>query len=291
MDKATGSGNELSEKQLKAGYWWVENKIMVKKVFAVVLGIMGFMLFAYGAWGFADWFIGSGVNERAGTALLTQNLTDYGYFRETSQPQPMVTQQAQVLTSGEGRYDVIAKVGNPNQRWWLEYDFKFTGSNMPDELFTEYLLPADTRYVYALGIKSERKPTASLEMVDVHWHRVDGHVVRPDYLSWATERLNFVIEDPRYVPPDPSAPIPISRAVFTVTNDTGFSYVAAPFFVTLFSGSRVVGVNRVVATRLLAGETREIEASWFHDLPSVTRVEVRPELNLFDEEIYLEPGE
>jgi len=290
-DKATGSGNELSEKQLKWGYWWVQNKIMVRKVFTVVLGVIGFSLFAYGAWGFADWFLGSGVRERAGVALLTQNLTDYGYFREVSQPQPIVTQQAQVLSSGEGRYDLIAKVSNPNQRWWLEFDYRFAGAGLPDEVRTAYILPVDTRYVYQLGIESEQRPAVSFEVLEVRWRRVDGHQVRPDYLSWSEERLNFLIEEPEFMPPERGAALPISRVMFTVTNDSGFSYVAAPFFVTLFSGSRVVGVNRVVATRFMAGEIREIEASWFNELPSVTRVEVRPEINLFDEEVYLAPGE
>jgi len=291
MDKATGSGNELSEKQLKWARWWNENQIMVKKVFTVVLAVFAFSFFAYGAWGFADWFIGSGVRERASIALLTQNLTNYTAFREASQPKPLVTQSPLSLVSGEGRYDIIAKVSNPNYRWWVEVDYKFKGNGVPDEVYTDYILPTDTRYIYALGIKAERKPSASLEIIDLKWHRVDGHVVRPDYLTWATERLDFEITNPEFVPPADSSALPVSRARFTVSNDTAFSYVAAPFFVTLMSGTRVVGVNRVAATRLLSGDVREIEASWFHDLPSVTKVEVRPEINIFDEEVFLKPGD
>ncbi len=290
-DKATGSGNELSEKQLKWARWWNENQIMVKKVFTAVLGVVAFSLFAYGAWGFADWFIGSGVRERAGIALLTENLTDYTAFREAAQPKPLVTQASISLVSGEGRYDIIAKVSNPNHRWWLEVDYRFTGSGGSDKVYTDYVLPTDTRYIYVLGTKADRKPSASLEIADLHWRRVDGHVVRPDYLTWATERLNFNITNPEFIASDSVSALPVSRARFTVENDTAFSYVAVPFFVTLMSGSRVVGVNRVVATRLLSGETREMEASWFHDLPNVTRVEVKPEINIFDEEVYLKPGE
>ncbi|MFH1291781.1 MAG: hypothetical protein ABIH87_01105 [bacterium] len=291
MDTAPGSGNELTEKQLKLGYWWITNKLLVKKILTMLLGAVGFSLLAYGAWGFADWFIGSGVSERAGTALLTENLTDYTFFRESNQPKPMVTQSPLVLSSGEGRYDLVAKISNPNHRWWVEFSYKFSGADSSDQIYTEYLLPTDTRYIYVLGVKTERKPIPALEIMDVHWHRVDGHFVQPDYLTWATERLDFTIENPKYNPPDPNSPIPVSRASFRVINGTAYSYVAAPFFVALYSGSRLVGVNRVVATRFLAGSTRDIEASWFTDLPSVTRVEVLPELNIFDNKIYLKPGE
>jgi hypothetical protein len=291
INTAPGSGNEFSEKELKFGYWWTTNKLFVKKVFTVVLGVVGFSLLAYGTWGFADWFIGSGVRERAGTALLTENLTDYTFFRESAQPKPLVIQSTSVLLSGERRYDLVAKVSNPNQRWWVEFKYKFSGYDATDKTYTGYLLPTDTRYIYILGVASERKPVSELEIIEVNWRRIDGHFVQPDYPSWATERLNFTVEDPKYSPPDPNSPVPISRAKFKVTNDTAYSYVAAPFFVTLYSGNRLVGANRVVATRFLAGETRNIEASWFTDLPSVTKVEVSPELNIFDNKIYLKPGQ
>lgn len=290
-DSNPGSEEKLTERQLEWGIWWVEHKKQVKAVISVVLGAIGFSLFAYGVWGFADWFIGSGVKERAQIGLLTQNLTDYPAFRAAFQPEPLVTQSPMVLTSGEGRYDIIAKVSNPNNRWWVEVTYHFSGSRMNDQEHTSHILPADTRYLYVLGIDAERKPTASLEILSVDWHRVDGHEVRPDYPTWSSKRLNFDIQNPEFEPPDPNAPIPVSRASFTVENDTAFSYNTVPFFVTLMSGRRIVGVNRVVATRLLSGQEREIEASWFHDLPSITQVRVQPELNIFDEEVYLEPGE
>ncbi|MFH1047420.1 MAG: hypothetical protein V1738_03900 [Patescibacteria group bacterium] len=291
VDTAPGSGDDLSEKQLKWAVWWVEHKVQLKKIFTVTLAIVAFSLFSFGTWGFADWFFGSGVNERAGIALLTQNLTDYEGFRVANQPQSAVIQTPLVLVSGENRYDIVVKVSNPNHRWWLELDYRFKGPSVPTEVQTAFVLPTDTRYVYALGIKADSKPTAALEVVKMQWHRVDGHEVQPEYLTWAKERLNFAISNPTFSPPETNSSLPVSRAGFSVENDTAFSFVSVPFFVTLLSGSRVVGVNRVVSTRFLSGETRQVEASWFHDLPSVTKVEVTPELNIFDDRVFLKPGE
>jgi len=283
--------NKLTEDQLKVGYWWVTHKVLVKKVFTAVLAVVAFSLLGYGAWGFADWFFGSGVRERQEIGLLTQSWTDYAFFRESAQPDPMVTQSAETITAGEGRYDMVAKVSNPNQRWWMEFDYRFVGGGFEDAYKRGYLLPTEAKYLYSLSVESDSKPQAALEVAEVRMHRVDNHVVQPDYRMWATARLNFIIEDIKFAEPEKDSPIPISRASFNVTNDTAFGYVSVPFFVTLLSGNRVVGVNRVVISQLRAGDTRHVEASWFNDLPNVTRVEVNPEINIFDDGVYLKPGE
>ncbi len=283
--------NKMTEDELKFGYWWVSHKVQVKKAGTIVLAIVAFSLFIYGAWGFADWFLGSGVRERQEMGLMTLNSIDYQYFHASSRPDPMVTQAATTVTAGEGRYDIIAKVGNPNQRWWMEFDYRFTGAGFTDQYRKGYLLPTDNKYLYSLSVEADSKPSAVLEVADVVLHRVDNHVVQPDYRSWAGDRLNFVIDDIEFLGPEKDSPIPVSRAAFTVKNDTAFGYVSVPFFVTLLSGTRVVGVNRVVISQLRAGETRQVEASWFNDLPNVTKVEVKPEINIFDNAVYLKPGE
>jgi hypothetical protein len=269
----------------------VNNKNQVKKVATAVLAVVAFSLFAYGAWGFADWFLGSGVRERQEIGQLTLNWTDYGFFRQAASPEPMITQSATVLSAGEGKYDMIARVSNPNQRWWMEFDYRFTGPGFDDKYKKGFLMPSDTVYLYSLAVEAGAKPAVNLEISNLMMRRVDNHIVQPDYRTWATERIDFEFEDIGFKKPDPNSPIPISRAAFKVNNDTAFGYVSVPFFVTLLSGNRVVGVNRTVISELRAGEIREVEVSWFNDLPNVTRVEVKPELNLFDPDVYLKPGE
>ncbi|HCC22412.1 hypothetical protein A2480_01275 [Candidatus Uhrbacteria bacterium RIFOXYC2_FULL_47_19] len=290
MEIVPGSNEEkLTEGQLKWGLWWVNHRGQLKTAATILLGTVAFVLLAYGSWGFADWFFGSGVRERAGTVTLTQNLTDYTSFREAAMPEKLSIQPTMTLPAGEGKYDLLARMINPNRRWWVEFDFRFVDAGLSDRLQHGYLLPTDSRFLYQLGVSSDHKPSPTFEITDITWHRVDGHEVQPDYLTWATKRLNFIIDRPEFVPPDAKSALPVSRARFSVTNDTAFSYVSVPFLVTLLSGERVVAVNRVVVTGLKAGEIREVESSWFNDLPSVTRVEVKLELNIFDSTVYLAP--
>jgi len=71
----SGSSEEkLSESQLKWGLWWVNHQGQLKTVATVLLGAVAFALLAYGSWGFADWFFGSGVHERSDIATRRKRL-------------------------------------------------------------------------------------------------------------------------------------------------------------------------------------------------------------------------
>lgn len=282
---------QLSEDKLKWGYWWVTHKVQVRKVFTVCLGIFGGALVVYAGFGFLDWFFGSGVRERAQIAALTRPQMDFVAFNNALSPKPLIIDDAQTLDAGSNSYDMFAQVTNSNLRWWLEIDYKFEAGGVDIPPAKAYVLPGETKFLRSLGVKSETSPgSPTLNIVGVHWHRVDQHVVRPDYATWAQMRLNFAITDVEFKPPDPTDPIAISRASFTVTNDTAYGYWNVGFFVTLQNGGSIVGVNYVTISELRPGQARTVDATWFGDLPPVTRVEVTPEVNIFDDRVYIAPG-
>ena len=139
-----------------------------------------------------------------------------------------------------------------------------------------------------LGLKSEAQPLwVDLVIDSLRWRRLDKHRVRPDYTTWAGERLDFQITDVGFNPPAADEQLSVSRATFDVVNQTGYSYWRVGFFITLWERSKMVGVNYVTISELKAGEIRSVDASWFTALPLVTRVEVTPDINIFDEAVYM----
>ena len=287
-----GREGQLTEDKLNWGYWWVTHKVRVRRNFAIFLAILDLALVGYAAFGFADWFFGSGEIERRQMGVMARQAIDYDYFRQKFAPKDFAVDGAVVINAGEKTYDFIARSSNPNPHWWVEFDYRFASGLGETQTQHAYLLPGETRFLNVLGLKSDVKPgTATIVIEDVVWRRVNFHVTIPDYATWAAQRLNFVIKDVAFVPPDPQDPIAINRAKFTVMNDTGFGYFKVGFFVTLLSGSRIVAVNRVVISDLRPGETREVDASWFFDMPGVSKVEVKPEVNIFDERVYIPPGQ
>jgi hypothetical protein len=282
---------QLTEDKLKWGYWWVTHKVQVRKWFAMFLVVVDLVLCGFAIFGFADWFFGSGERERAQIAALARPVIDYEFFRQKSAPKPPQFDKATVLNAGDKTYDYFAKSANPNVLWWVEFEYRFKSGSVETPTKKGFLLPGETRSMHALGVKSDVRPTTAEFIVEnVVWHRVNLHETRPDSATWANVRLNFLVSDVKFVPPAPTDPIAVSRATFTLTNDTGFGYYNVGFFITLYSGSRVVGVNRIVISDLRPGDRRTVEASWFFDLPTVSKVEVKPEVNIFDDRVYIPPG-
>lgn len=281
---------QMTEKNLGFGYWWVTHKLQVRSWFAIFLAVVAVPLLGYGTYGFADWYFGSGVAERAAMAQLSYELTDYASFREKNAPRDLKVEAPLVLAAGEKNYDMVARIQNPNPLWWAEVEYKFeAGAVSPTG--RAFVMPGESKLIGAFGVKSDSRPALSkLTVVKVNWNRVDQHETRPDYQSWSNSRLGIQIADTKFVPPTADDAVQIYRATFTVTNATAFGYRKAAFFVALQSGSRIVAVSRVTLSDLRAGEKREAAASWFFAPTSVTKIDVKPEVNIFDVQSYISPG-
>lgn len=280
---------QLSEKELKWGYWWVTHKLQLKKLLTVVLAVIAFLLISYASYGFADWFFGSGVQERAAIAQMANAPTGYPAIHAQIAPQPLNIENPIVLVSGSDSYDLVSRVTNRNADWRAElsWHFEAAGQATGQTRYTA-VLPGDNVWLVQLGVKSESRPVSVGVAVDKRqWRRLDKHQVQPDYASWAGERLDVEISDTQFTPAQPTDPLSISRTTFRVTNKTGYGYWRVGFFVTLWDGGSLVGVNYVTASQLRAGETRTMDASWFTALPRVTRVEVSPEIDIFDQGNYM----
>lgn len=283
---------KISEKKLKWGYWWVTHKVQVRKVFTIILGAIAFALVAFAAFGFLDWFFGSGVRERTEIGTLTQQVIPFAAFRESIKPVDLVFDKPVVMASGDGSYDFFASATNANEKWWVTFEYQITASGIVTKNVESYLLPGETKNLFVLGVESESRPgSPEIAITNLKWNRVDGHDVQPSYAAWSDARLSFRLTGLEFVPPEPTDLLPVSNAKFTVINDTGFSYYSIGFFVTLYSGPKIVGVNYVTISELRAGERRPVEASWFTTLPNVSRVEVNPIVNIFDEGVYIPPGQ
>lgn len=283
---------QLEEDRLKWGYWWVTHKVQVRRASIIALIVVDLLLVGYGAFGFVDWFLLSGVRERANIASMSQEYTDYASLRQKFAARDLAVEPAMVLGSGQDSFDTLARVTNPNAQWRVEFDYHFDVGGSSTATKHAYVLPGDSRWLHALGQKSEVRPSsAQLAIENVNWKRVDLHMTRPDYATWAGQRLDIRTSDVSYVGPQPQDPVAVSKAKFTVTNATGFGYFNVGFVVVLYSGSRITGVNRVAVSDLRAGEVKQVEASWFVDMPTASKVEVTPEINIFDPRAYITVGQ
>lgn len=282
---------QLTEQKLNWGYWWVTHKLQVRKATIIVLSIVDFLLIGNFVFAYADWFWGSGVVERANIAQLTVQSTDYAFFRSKNAPRDVQLGSASVIASGEDKFDIVAQISNENRLWWADFDYHFQTPGGPTPTQRGYVLPNESRPLAALGVNATGDVSSALLVLEnFAWHRVNQHFTRPDYPTWQAQRLNLQLGDASIIAPSASDAVPATRVRFRVTNDSGFGYYKVGFFITLIGNGGVVGVNKVTISELRAGQIRDVEATWFSDLPSVSDIEVKPDLNIFDERNYIAPG-
>ncbi|OGL73810.1 hypothetical protein A3D72_02700 [Candidatus Uhrbacteria bacterium RIFCSPHIGHO2_02_FULL_57_19] len=288
MTNGLGPENQLTEDQLKFGYWFVTHKPQLKRVLVIFLIVINSLIWLFVLYRLTRLYLIDYNRHRAMVRQASQNLINPEVL-EARRPRSLDLKQAVVLDAGSGRYDLSAVIFNPNREWYATFSYLFRGEAVTTPLRQSYILPGQEKIISELAFGSEaRLRGVRLEIKEIEWKRVDRHQVA-DTTQFVADRTNFVVSDAVFTPPDPAVKDGPSKATFSITNATAYGYWAMDVTVVLYRGSAIAGVNRVQLAGLESGERRQAEVTWFEKLPNITKVEVRPEVNIFDESVYMAP--
>ena len=135
-----------------------------------------------------------------------------------------------------------------------------------------------------LGIAApSRLSNARLEVTDIAWQRFDNRLAS-DYATYLKNRLAIDIVDPTFMPGKSGS---ASRVLFTAQNAGAYGYWKVRFVIRLLRGDVVVAVNTVEADALDSGQSRPLVASWFEQITAGTKVDIRPEVNILDQSVFM----
>ncbi|HCC83351.1 TPA: hypothetical protein DEP96_00715 [Candidatus Uhrbacteria bacterium] len=203
--------------------------------------------------------------------------------------QPILTNDARVLTHDTTTYDMYAVVENPNTEWYATFNYNFTAGQIITPVKEGNLMPGENRYLTALNVKADARPVGSKLVVnDVVWHRIDHHLIA-DVTAFLAVRNDFQVTDEVYAPDVVLETDTVGRSTFTLKNVTAYSYFSPVFTVLLKRGGVIIGINEVTLSQFVTGEARAISVHWFGDIPNSGTVEVVPMINYFDETVYTKP--
>ncbi len=283
QDSSSNFSN-LSDEQLKAASWYVSHKVLLKKILIGFLIAISAGLLGYGLYGLVNYYFIEGPKFEAELRALTQS---GGSAINKLQPASLSLGQTSIISGGKEKYDLVAKISNTNLNWRVEFDYNFVLDGQALDTKSGFLLPNEEKFLLNLAVDSKAKPRrAEIEINNLRWQRVDAHKI-PDYAAWQSERLNFVFEDVKFSPAVVRDSITVSRASFNAKNATAFGFWDVGFYILLYRGSSLAGVTYVTLEEFSSGQTRPVEVSWFEPLPSVTSVKITPEVNIFDEKVYM----
>lgn len=276
----------LTEKQLKFGYWFVTHKLLLKRFAAALLILLSALLYIFSLYHAIDYFFVRGVGERQALRELSLGV-DYAKLHQARSLEELKFGSPLVFGGARDRYDLVISALNRNKNFWASFDYKFRGAGFESPSAPGFLLPEDDKYLMQLAVPASARPRSlRVEISNVRWQRLSAHEIS-DPQSFVRDRTDFSVKDVKYEPAVAREKVIISRTAFTVTNNTAFSFWRVDFPVLLMRGATPQAVNIVTAEAFRSGETRTLEVSWFESIPPVDRVEVSPSVNIFDATVYM----
>ncbi len=284
-DHVIGSG--LTDQELKVASFWIRNRFLLHRIGYGVLAVIGAVSWLYVLWGLLDAYAISYPREtRIPIRILQNQLTVEGLT--ASAPQPLTPSQTSVFQSTEKRLDFLVELMNPNTTWWAEFDYQFDNAGERTPLRKGYILPSDQRYLTELGYESKSQSrTGTLVVENIQWHRVDPKAVQPDYVTFATLRRQFRIENPTYTRDLIIGTQTVGQSQFTLVNDSAFGYWNPSITVVLLRGTIPAAVTTIQRADIKAGESAPMSVNWFENIAGVNKSDIRVDVNILDPKAYL----
>lgn len=280
-----------TEKFYKRSLWWIAHRDDLKKIGLGLWIALDAFLVTFAVWMVVDTFLIQYEAERGLLrSLLVENPNTLYATSQAEAATPLVEGGAPaVIAAGEGTYDFVGSLTNPNDDWWAEVVYQFTyGADASTDQSVALVYPRETTPVLSLGAMIARPSNAKLRVLHVRWHRVDPHAIS-DFVVWKRERLDMKVSDAAFIPLSSEGREPLGRVSFTVANQSAFGYWSAPFAVLLKRGSAVVGAGATTLEVFETGETRRVDLTWFGAVPGIDAIDVVPLVNIFDASNYLPP--
>ncbi|PIY78563.1 MAG: hypothetical protein COY82_01820 [Parcubacteria group bacterium CG_4_10_14_0_8_um_filter_35_7] len=272
---------DLTEKQLKIGYWYLTHKAILNKYLVIFLIVLNIVLWGYSGYRWVMYYIETPSYEKM-IAEMPKDLINWKDFHEKHQPQPLQVIETTAISLGKGKYDLVAKIENPNIHWMVEdFKYQFSLGGSLKETKESFVLPGEAKFLIDLGVRGAGE--ANVIFKDIDWFRISKFEILKK------ERLDFVFKNIHFVPAsfEEEGKIPISKVTFDAANQSVYNFWEVGFYVILYRGTEIVGVNYITLERFFSGEKRSVEVKWYEKLPQVTKVIVEPEVNILDEEIFM----
>lgn len=280
----------ISVKQLDKSLWWVENLKFIKRTIYWFILSLGALSWLYTLGSFA-YYWGFGMktdNELLSSMTISSNLHSQVLARQSNALVPVGN--TVVLTSSPGKYDLITMMLNQSTNFQalIEYNFLVNGTTTRTE--TTFVNPAEEKYLNSLGFESgEPVNSAELKIVSLRWQRINKHDI-PNWSEFRQNHLNFAISGAKYLSSRDSGltdKMGIGSAEFTIVNNTPYNYYRLPLNVYLYSMNEVVSVAQENVDLFYSGETRNIRINIAGSFNQVDRVEVQPNINIINDDIYI----
>ncbi len=280
----------LSTKKLTIGLWFVEHRQQLRWVLIGFLIAIAAISWVYTIYGFA-YYLARGMNEDEilTRQMLTEGNIGHSYVAQIA-AKDLTYSPVQIFRSGNNKYDFLVQANNINQKWWAEFNYYFLVDGVKSEKNPGFIFPLENKYFIALA-QNFLTVQANVQFVveDFSWHRINQHEIN-NWQDFYKNHLAIESKEIKYIPANQSElseKIGLNQLNFTTTNKSAYNYWQVNYVILLYSGNNIVNVNRYTLTDFMSGQSRQINISWPGNFGLIDRVELIPEINIMDNDVYI----
>jgi hypothetical protein len=283
--------NGFSNRELSISEWYVRNKILLEQILTWCIGAVAFVTMSFSLFSLVHYIIVGLPQERALYAGLVQGAQNYEAMQISYAAQPLQVRPVAVYEAGPDAYTFAAQVRNPNAQHVATLTYYLVYSGGRTETRTTTLLPGEQRPVVFVGEKTQQYPAnISFVISETSYRRVDLKAIS-DIRGYVLERTQFIETDVVFDPPRPSEGITGGTVSFSIENASAYSYWKPQFVIELLYGGRTVGMLKTTLRQFRAGEVRPVSVRTEVETLTVDDIRVYPVINIFDQSVYIPPGQ
>jgi len=272
-----------TEKRYKREVWWLNNRHKVKKYSLSAIATLEIILLLIGIWSYVDYYIINYVEEQNLAQSFFAGAGDLHLGAESQMPIDLELSKTTVIATGK-KSDLITTVKNNNKDWVAEitYRYKYNEGGTDQK---QVVIMQDTEMpIVEFAVEGRRPTNAKLEIDNIEWFHIDLHEIK-DPVAWKNERMNFSITNAQHGDVV-IGETRIGRTSFKIKNKGGYGFYDINLYIILRRGGIISGVNRVILSSLEPLEEQDLQVNWFGSIPTATKVEVIPVINLFEKSSY-----
>ncbi len=268
----------LTIQKLNFGLWLSEKRQKITKLFVLFLIVLSVTLFAYSSYNYIVYF-SDDSDYNIGSLNLVTSPKNLVSDLEISRP---------IILKNEDNYDLAVLIKNPNNYFVARFKYCFVISQSENLCSDGFIFPNEEKYFSVLGRKSDSGfGDVGLVLNDLSWRRIDAHAI-PDWGVFTRDHLNFAIDNVEiFLANEKSTSNNTDTLSFVATNRSPYSYYELPLTIAFYNNENLIAINTYLLQKFLSGEKREVRLSWPGYLAGVTRTQITPHPDLFNNEIYL----
>lgn len=277
--------SELNDDDLKKSYWYVTHRILFRKIGIGALMVFSLGLVLYGLVGLIN-FYSSGERDITNlTTSVTRDRMNMDLLAEANKPKDLSLGETKVLKGNQGYVDFVTEIFNPNAQWTIQsLEYYFLIGEDKTESRKDFVLPGQTKYLILFNHASNTTAVnAQLVIENIEWEKV------PDFQSLQDRMLSFDFENAKVLSSSSSGisdEEKISVVSFDILNKTSYNYWEPKFVILLIRGDQLIAVADTFVDGLATGEKKTESINIIQSLPSSTKIQVLPDINILDPTVF-----